>query len=80
MAVETYRNLWTGFTQFIILNEKPPDRYTWSGERLTKKQTTSRPDHLWPEIRSRMSEAVPTKGKAAMGHGKTEVRQCAKVD
>ena len=23
--------------------------YTWSGERLTKKQTTSMPDHLWPE-------------------------------
>ena len=22
----------------------------WSGERLTKRQATSRPDHLWPEI------------------------------
>ena len=31
---------WTGFTQFTILDEKPPDGYTWSGERLTKNQTT----------------------------------------
>ena len=22
----------------------------WSGERLTKRQATSRPDHLWPEL------------------------------
>ena len=22
----------------------------WSGERLTRKQLTSRPDHLWPEL------------------------------
>ena len=27
---------WTGFTLFTMLNERPPDGYTWSGERLTK--------------------------------------------
>ena len=37
---------WTGITRFTILDEKPPDGYTWSGERLTRKQTTSRPDTL----------------------------------
>ena len=41
---------WIGFTQFTLLEEKPPDGYIWSGERLTKQQTTSRPDHLWPEL------------------------------
>ena len=41
---------WTGFTQFTLLDEKAPDGYTWSGRRLTRKQLTSRPDHLWPEI------------------------------
>ena len=41
---------WTGFTQFILLSEKPPDGYMWSRERLTKRQATSRPDHLWPEF------------------------------
>ena len=34
---------WTGFT-ITKLSEKPPDGYTWSGGRLTRKQTTSRPD------------------------------------
>ena len=31
---------WTGFTQFTLLEEKPPDGYTWSGWRLTRKQLT----------------------------------------
>ena len=34
----------------LLLSEKPPDGYMWSGERLTKRQATSRPDHLWPEL------------------------------
>ena len=29
---------WTGFTRFSLLNEKPPDGHTLSGERLTRKQ------------------------------------------
>ena len=41
---------WTGFAQFTLLEEKPPDGYMWSGWRLTKRQVTSRPDHLWPEL------------------------------
>ena len=40
----------TGFTQFTILSEKPPEGFSWSGERLTKRRATSRPDHLWPEL------------------------------
>ena len=43
-------DLWTGFTQFTLLEEKPPDGNMWSGWRLTRKQLTSRPDHLWPEL------------------------------
>ena len=41
---------WTGFTQFTLLSEKPPEGYMWSGERLTERQATSKPDHLWPEL------------------------------
>ena len=37
---------WTGFTQFTLLEEEPPDGYLWSRERLTKRQATSRPDHF----------------------------------
>ena len=32
------------------MEEKPPDGYTWSGERLTRKQLTSWPDLSWPEL------------------------------
>ena len=28
----------TGFTQFTLLEEKPPNGYLWSGERFTRKQ------------------------------------------
>ena len=42
---------WTSYTQFTLLNEKAPNGKMWSGERLTRKQLTSRPDHPWPELR-----------------------------
>ena len=45
---------WTSFTQFTLFEEKPPDGYTWSGWRLTRKQLTSRPDYLWPELWTKM--------------------------
>ena len=41
---------WTGFTQFTPLKQKPPDGYMWSGRKLTRRQVTSRPDHLRPEL------------------------------
>ena len=43
-------DLWTVFTQFTLLEEKPPDGHMLSGERLTKRQLTSKPDHSWPEL------------------------------
>ena len=52
---------WTGFTRFILLNERPPEGYTWSGWRLTRKQTTSRPDNVWPDIWKHMSDAAKSK-------------------
>ena len=53
---------WTGFTRFILLNERPHDGFSWSGRRLTRKQTTSRPDNVWPDMWKHMSHAA--KGKA----------------
>ena len=40
-----------------------PDGFSWSGRRLTRKQTTSRPDTLWPEMRKHMSDASKRKEK-----------------
>ena len=51
---------WTGFTQFTLLEEKPPNIYIyiyiymWSRERLTRKQLTSRPVYSWPELWDKM--------------------------
>ena len=56
-------DLWTGFTQFTLLDEKAPDGYTWSGKRLTRKQLTSRPDHLWPELWKSMGKNAKLKEK-----------------
>ena len=41
---------WTGFTQFTLLDETPPDACMWSGVRLTRMKLTSRPDFLRPEL------------------------------
>ena len=54
---------WTGFTQFTLLEEKAPDGYLWSGVKLTRKQLTSRPDHLWPELWKSMGKNAKLKEK-----------------
>ena len=54
---------WTGFTQFTLLEEKPPDGYMWCGGRLTQKQLTSRPDYLWPELWKSMGKHAELKEK-----------------
>ena len=54
---------WTGFTQFTQLSEKPPEGNMWSGRRLTRKQLTSRPDHLWPERWRGMSKNAKLREK-----------------
>ena len=65
---------WTGFTRFTILSDMPPDGYTWSGESLTRKQTTSRPDKVWPEMWKHMSEASKREEKQNMDYRETKAR------
>ena len=71
--IDDYRNidssrdlsdLWTGFTQFTLLEEEAPDGYMWSGRRLTRKQLTSRPDHSWPEQWKSMGKHAQAEGEA----------------
>ena len=52
---------WTGVTQFILLEEKHPNGYMSSGDRLTKRQATSRPDHLWPELWTKLGRNAKLK-------------------
>ena len=68
---------WTGLT---FLNERPQDGCSWSGERLTRKQTTSRADTLWPEI---WKDICPmhrnAQREAKAGDRETKARRCQKI-
>ena len=51
---------WTGFTQFTPLEEKAPDGYMWSGERLMRKQQTSRPDYFYRQKSGKQWRRMPS--------------------
>ena len=70
---------WTGFTQFTLLEEKPPNGYMWSGERLTRKQLTSRPDHLWPELWEKMGKNAKLKERQKWSHEKPQLDNARKL-
>ena len=59
---------WTGFTHFLLEEEKPPNGYMWSGWRLTRKQLTSRPDHLWPELWTKLGRNAQLKWRQKWSH------------
>ena len=75
-----FSDSWTGFSKFTVLEGTPPKGYTWSGERLTKNQTTTRPDHVWPEALSRIGKAAQRRAKTRMVNRETETRQCQKFE
>ena len=66
-------DLWTGFTQFTLLEEKPPDGKMWSGVRLTRKHLTSRPDHLWPELWIKLGRNAKLKEKQKWSNEKPKL-------
>ena len=70
---------WTGFTQFTLLEEKPPNGYMWSGERLTRKQLTSRPVHLWPELWKSMGKNAKLKEKQKWSEEKIHLDNARKL-
>ena len=80
--VETSRHLsdsWKGFTTFTLLKEKPPKGYMWSGERLTKIRTTSRPDHVWPEVWMKIGEAAQNREKHEWAKEKPKLDNARKM-
>ena len=72
-------DLWTGFTQFTLLEEKPPDGYMWSGRRLTRKQLTSRPDHLWPELWTKLGRNAQLKERQKWSNEKLKLDNARKL-
>ena len=57
--VDSNRSLsdsWKGFTKFTLLKENLPRDICGLGGELTKVQTTTRPDHVWPEVWTKIGE------------------------
>ena len=52
----------------------------WSGMRLTRRQLTSRPDHLWPELWINLGRNAKLKEKQKWSNEKTETRQLPEDD
>ena len=46
---------------FTVLDEKAPDGFSWSGERLTKVQTTTRPEHERLEVWTKIGKAAQSR-------------------
>ena len=68
-----------GSTQFTLWEEKPPDGYMWSGERLTRRQLTSRPDHPRPELRIKMGRNAKLKERQKWSHEKLHLENARKL-
>ena len=60
---EIYQSYGLDFTRFMLLNERLLKGFDKPGERLMKIQTTSRPDHVWPETFTRIWESEHAYGK-----------------
>ena len=72
-------DLWTGFTQFTLLEEKPPEGYMLSRWRLTRNQLASRPDHLWPELWKSMRKHAKLKEKPEWSNEKFHLENARKL-
>ena len=70
---------WTGFTQFTLLEGKPPQGFLWSAERLTRKQLASRPDLLWPELCEKMGKNAKLKKQQKWSHEKPHLDNARKL-
>ena len=70
---------WTGFTQFTLLEEKPPNGFMWFGRRLTRKQLTSRPDYLWPELWTKLRRNAKLKEKQKWSNEKLHLENARKI-
>ena len=67
------------FHTITLLEEKAPDGYMWSGGRLTRKQLTSRPDHLWPELGKTMGKHAKLKEKQKWSNEKLHLKNARKL-
>ncbi len=65
MDTRELSDVWKGETQFEVIRKDVPDGFTSVGGRLIRKQTTSRPGDIWPEVYEAMSKQMRKKAHAA---------------
>ena len=70
---------WTGFTQFTLLEDNFQTDICGPGRRLTRKQQTSRPDHLWPVIWKTMGKNAKLKEKQKWSNEKFHFEERTKI-
>ena len=63
----------------LLYWKKPPEGYVWSWERLTRKQFTSSPDHLWPELWKSMGKYAKQKEKQKWSNEKHQLDNARKL-
>ena len=73
MGHETCQILGQVSLSLLYWKKKAPDEYMLSGERLTRKQLTSRPDHLWPELWKSMGKHAKLKEKQKWSDEKQDI-------
>ena len=79
MALETCLILAQVSHNLLYSTKKSPDGFLWSGERLTRKQLTSRPDHLWPELWKSMGKHAKLKEKQKWSEEKLHLENARKL-
>ena len=73
MALETCLIFWQVSHSLLYWKKKLPNGHMWSGDRLTRKQLTSRPDHLWPERWEKMRKNAKLKERSISGQMRNSV-------
>ena len=59
-----------------LVVKKPPEGHIWAGDRLTKIQTTSWPDEMWPEIWSKMRKHFQREASRPWDTEKPQAGRC----
>ena len=70
---------WRGFTKPNSIEGKNAKGFKWSGARLTKIQTTTGPDHVWPEVWTRIGKAPQNREKQAWAREKPKLDKARRL-
>ena len=63
----------------LYWKKNPPNGYMLSEERLTRKQLTSRPHHLWPELWTKLGRNAKLEEKQKWSHEKLHLDNARKL-